>query len=59
MKDKLDKILEKVISRKLMVFLIACGGLFAGNLTSQDWVIIATAYVSIQGFTDIVTKLKS
>jgi len=42
-----------------MVFVIACCGLFAGDLTSQDWVVIATAYVSIQGFTDIVTKLKS
>lgn len=57
--NNLDKILDKIISRKLMVFIIACCGLFAGNLTSQDWVVIATAYVSIQGFTDIVTKLKS
>jgi len=56
--NNLDKILNKIISRKLMVFAIACFGLFAGDLTSQDWVIIATAYVSIQGFTDIVTKLK-
>jgi len=57
-KEQLDKIFNKFISRKLMVFIIACGGLFAGDLTSQDWVIIATAYVSIQGFTDIVAKLK-
>jgi len=57
-KEQLDKIFNKFISRKLMVFIIACGGLFAGDLTSQDWVIIATAYVSIQGFTDIVTKIK-
>ena len=42
-----------------MVFIIACGGLFAGDVKSQDWVIIATAYVRIQGFTDIVAKLKS
>jgi len=54
----LDKILEKVISRKLSVFIIACVGLFLGNLTSTDWVIIATAYVSIQGFTDIILKIK-
>jgi hypothetical protein len=58
-KENLDRILSKFISRKLMVFIIACCGLFLGNLTSQDWVIIATAYVSIQGFTDIVAKLKS
>lgn len=58
-KENIDRILNKFISRKLMVFLIACGGLFAGDLTSQDWVVIATAYVSIQGFTDIVSKLKN
>ena len=57
--NNLDKILDKIISRKLMVFLIACGGLFAGDLTSQDWVVIATAYVSVQGFTDMIIKLKS
>jgi hypothetical protein len=58
-KEQIDKILSKFISRKLMVFIIACCGLFLGNLTSQDWVIISTAYVSIQGFTDIVAKLKN
>jgi hypothetical protein len=57
--NNLDKILNKIISRKLMVFLIACGGLFSGNLTSEDWVIISTAYISVQGFTDIITKIKS
>ena len=58
-KENIDRILNKFISRKLMVFLIACCGLFAGDLTSQDWVVIATAYVSIQGFTDIVKIFKS
>jgi hypothetical protein len=58
-KEQIDRILSKFISRKLMVFIIACCGLFLGNLTSQDWVIIATAYVSIQGFTDIVAKIKN
>lgn len=56
--SNLDKILEKVISRKLMVFTVACIGLFGGNLTSDDWIIIATAYIGIQGFTDIILKLK-
>jgi hypothetical protein len=57
-KEQLDILLNKWISRKLLVFIVACGGLFAGYLTSSDWVIIATAYVGIQGFTDIVNKLK-
>ena len=53
-RQQLDILLNKIVSRKLLVFLIACVGLFTGSLTSSDWVIIATAYVSIQGFTDIV-----
>ena len=57
-KEQFDIILNKWISRKLLVFLIACGGLFSGHLTSSDWVIIATAYVGIQGFTDIVKMLR-
>ena len=57
-KEQFDIIISKWISRKLLVFMIACGGLFSGQLTSSDWVIIATAYVGIQGFTDIVKMLK-
>lgn len=57
-KEKIDLYLNKWVSRKLMVFVVACMGLFLGYLNSTDWVIIATAYVSIQGFTDIVKKLK-
>jgi hypothetical protein len=37
---------------------VACVGLFLTNITSGDWVIVATAYIGIQGFTDIVAKLK-
>jgi hypothetical protein len=57
-KEKIDQLLNKVISRKLMVFIVACVGLFSGTLTSYDWVIIATAYIGIQGFSDIVDRLK-
>jgi len=57
-RQQIDSILNKLISRKLMVFIIACGGLFTGDLVSSDWVIIATAYIGIQGVTDIVSKLK-
>jgi hypothetical protein len=57
-KEQLDILINKWVSRKLLVFIVACSGLFSGYLTSSDWVIIATAYVGIQGFTDIVNKLK-
>lgn len=57
-REKIDILLNKWISRKLLVFAVACIGLFLGNITSTDWVIVATAYVSIQGFTDIILKIK-
>lgn len=57
-KQEIDIILNKFISRKLLAFVVACTALFLGNLTSTDWMIIATAYIGIQGFTDIVLKIK-
>lgn len=54
--NKLDFLLNKLISRKLSVFVIACCALFSNNLAGKDWVIIATAYISLQGFSDIVEK---
>jgi len=57
--NNLDKILNKIISRKLMVFVVASIGLFAGNITSTDWVILATAYIGVQGFTDVIMKTKN
>ena len=58
-KETLDKLLNKWISRKLLVFFVACVGLFLSNITSSDWVIVATAYIGMQGFTDIVAKIKT
>lgn len=57
-KEQFDIILSKWISRKLLVFLVACAGLFSSTLTSSDWVIIATAYIGIEGVTNIVDRLK-
>lgn len=59
MRAKIDSFLNKWLSRKLMVFVVASFGLFSGTLTSNDWVIIATAYVGVVGFYEIVEKLKN
>ena len=56
-REQIDILISKWISRKLLVFLIACVGLFSGSLTSNDWIIIATAYIGIEGATTIVEKL--
>ena len=55
--EKIDYFLKRWISRKLTVFIVASVGLFSSVITSSDWVIIATAYIAIQGFTDVVERL--
>jgi hypothetical protein len=57
-KEKVDLFLSRwVSSRKLMVFAIGSVALFTGSIESNDWVIVATAYISLQGVTDIVERL--
>ena len=56
-REKIDFFLKRWISRKLTVFTVASFGLFGNVITSSDWVIIATVYISIQGVTDIVERL--
>ena len=55
-KPELDALINKFISRKLIVFIIACIGLLLDKLTSSDWVIIATAYITVQGMMDTFSK---
>jgi hypothetical protein len=56
-KEKIDLFLSKWVSRKLMAFVIASVALFLGSIESNDWVIVATAYISLQGVTDIVERI--
>ena len=56
-REKIDFYLNKWVSRKLTVFVVGSVGLFSGNLTSSDWVIIATAYITIEGVTTIVERI--
>lgn len=59
-KEIIDRLQSKWISRKLLVFLIACFGLFSGKLTSSDFVVIASAYMIAQSGKDVmVDYLKS
>jgi len=58
-KHGLDKFLDKVISRKLLVWLTATGLLTFSDLQSSDWVLISAIYIGGQSVVDIVAKLKS
>jgi hypothetical protein len=59
MKAKLDALLDKRVSKKLSVFIVATILVASGQLVSGDWVTIATVYIGTQGVIDAVTKLRN
>ena len=54
----LDTFQQKVVSRKLMVWLAASWLMFNANLESADWVAISLAYIGVQGLADIASSWK-
>ena len=56
----LDKLLIKLVSRKLMVWLTATALMLSERtpLDSSDWVAISLAYIGIQGLADIAAQWK-
>lgn len=54
----LDVLSEKVMSRKLLVWVVASCMLFADKLQSDDWVAISLGYIGIQGVADLAAKWK-
>ena len=55
---KLDKLVEKAISRKFLVWLTATGLMVTSGLESGDWVIISALYIGGQTVIDGIAKLK-
>jgi hypothetical protein len=58
MKQVADRLLEKLMSRKLMVWLTATGLLAYSDLTSSDWVAISLVYIGTEGLADIASRWK-
>ena len=58
MKAKIDAVLSKWLSRKLMVFAISAVALFSNKIDGDAWIILATAYIGVEGTIDAVTRLK-
>tara|TARA_E500000331_G_C17243519_1_gene708087 strand:+ start:1405 stop:1641 length:237 start_codon:yes stop_codon:yes gene_type:complete len=57
-KARLDALVEKMISRKFMVWLTATGLMIFAGLESADWVIISGIYIGGQTVIDGIAKLK-
>ena len=55
---KLDRLVEKLISRKFMVWLAATGLLAFSDLTSGDWVMISAIYIGGEAVIDGIARLK-
>ena len=55
--ELVDKYLNKWVSRKLVVFVVGSVGLFTGAITGDNWIVISTAYISIEGITSIVERV--
>lgn len=55
----IDTFLNKAISRKLLVFLIATGLVFASKLESETWALIAMCYIGGQSIIDLVKVWKN
>ena len=58
MRHSLDKLLSKLVSRKLMVWGTATGLLAFANLSSSDWVAISLVYIGAQGAVDLAKAWK-
>ena len=58
MRYALDQVLNKLMSRKLMVWLTATSFMLLDivPLESSDWVAISLAYIGIEGLADIATR---
>lgn len=58
MKEILDSVLNKLMSRKLMVWMTATGFMLFETvpLASADWVAISLAYIGLEGLADIATR---
>ena len=60
MRQALDTILGKLMSRKLMVWMTATSFMLLDvvPLQSSDWVAISLAYIGLEGLADIATRWK-
>lgn len=53
-----DKNIERLISRKFLVFVIATIGVAIGFIDADNWTSIAIAYVGVEGFADLASRWK-
>jgi hypothetical protein len=58
-KGKVDLFLEKIVSRKLFVFLISTVFMLSGIIPSETWSYFASIYIGVQGMVDFAKVWKN
>jgi hypothetical protein len=53
-----DVLSEKILSRKLLVWIVATVFLGFGKITPDEWMAISLGYIGIQGVADLAAKWK-
>jgi hypothetical protein len=59
MKGLLDTGLEKLVSRKLLVFATATGLMTCAGLDSETWGMVAMIYIGTQGAVDVMKAYRN
>ena len=57
MKNIVDNGLNKLFSRKLLVWLVGTVALFTGYVDADNWIALAIGYVGVQSVSDIVAQI--
>ena len=57
-KHLIDKFLDKFVSKKLIVFILACIFLIADKVMAEQWINIAMVYIGSQAAVDMIIKLR-
>lgn len=47
-----DKMLNKLVSRKLVVWVVATIAMFSGPVNADQWIIVSSIYLGLQGVQD-------
>ena len=55
-RNEIDRLVNKWISRKLLVFIIATIALFTKFITSSDWLIVSSIYLGTETTINIIAQ---
>jgi hypothetical protein len=57
-KARIDAVIEKYASKKLLVWVISTILMIVGTITASMWMSITLGYIGAQGFVDLAVKWK-